>query len=316
VVHRDIKPANILLGKDGSVVVTDFGVAKALGREKLTRTRGVVGTYEYMSPEQVQGEEVTAASDLYSLGITLYKMLTGVVPFPQTSETGLECMNAHVAGVATSVSEYREGIPTQLGETVVRYLGKEPDRRLSAHVGADASAPRSAKSARSPRGIESSMASPVPAQELLRPGVVGAAEHSPASPPSPNVEAVPTFLGMRALVWGIMALLLILLVGGGVVYVRGSSGELLWARSCAHAWSIFEDEMSGREEGFSPSSKGREGQIESCIEDHRKLGGEQADNLSKCVLQQSIWPGVSDCFDLAWREKSDSPLDSQSEEKK
>jgi len=130
VIHRDIKPANILLGKDGSVVVTDFGVAKALGREKMTRTRGVVGTYEYMSPEQVQGEEVTAASDLYALGITLYKMLTGVVPFPQTSETGLECMNAHVAGVATSVSEYREGIPAQVGEAVARYLEKDPAQRV------------------------------------------------------------------------------------------------------------------------------------------------------------------------------------------
>jgi len=61
VVHRDIKPANILLGKDGSVVVMDFGIAKAVGREKLTRTQGIVGTYEYMSPEQILGEEVTAA---------------------------------------------------------------------------------------------------------------------------------------------------------------------------------------------------------------------------------------------------------------
>jgi serine/threonine protein kinase len=129
VIHRDIKPANILLGRDGRVVVTDFGVAKALGREKMTRTRGVVGTYEYMSPEQVQGDEVTAASDLYALGITLYKMLTGVVPFPQTSETGLECMNAHLAKSATAVSEYREAIPADLTARIKSYLTKDPNRR-------------------------------------------------------------------------------------------------------------------------------------------------------------------------------------------
>ncbi len=129
VIHRDIKPANILLGRDGSIIVTDFGVAKALGREKMTRTRGVVGTYEYMSPEQVRGEEVSTASDLYSLGITLYKMLTGVVPFPQTSDTGLECMNAHVAGLATSVSEYRENIPPELAVAVANYMEKDPRQR-------------------------------------------------------------------------------------------------------------------------------------------------------------------------------------------
>ena len=129
VIHRDIKPANILLGKDGRVVVTDFGVAKALGREKLTRTRGVVGTMEYMSPEQVKGSDVTRAADLYCFGITLFKMLTGVVPFPQESDTGLECMNAHVGGTPPRLSEFRDGVPKAVQDVLSLALAKAPQER-------------------------------------------------------------------------------------------------------------------------------------------------------------------------------------------
>jgi len=75
VIHRDIKPSNVMLASDGRVVLMDFGIAKAVGGEKLTRTQGVVGTYEYMSPEQVTGAAVTATSDVYSVGILAYEML-------------------------------------------------------------------------------------------------------------------------------------------------------------------------------------------------------------------------------------------------
>ena len=129
VVHRDIKPANILLGKDGSVVVMDFGIAKAVGREKLTRTQGIVGTYEYMSPEQIMGDEVSPATDIYCFGITLYKMLTGVVPFPQNSEGGFECMEAHLRKPVPPIVEYREGLPDWLQGVLERALEKDPAYR-------------------------------------------------------------------------------------------------------------------------------------------------------------------------------------------
>jgi eukaryotic-like serine/threonine-protein kinase len=131
VIHRDIKPANIMLSSDGRVVVTDFGIAKAIGREGLTKTRGVVGTYEYMSPEQVKGEEVSAASDVYSFGITLYRMLTGVVPFPQHADTGIDCMNAHLKAPIPPMAEFREGLPTWLPGIVEKALAKEPSRRFA-----------------------------------------------------------------------------------------------------------------------------------------------------------------------------------------
>jgi predicted Ser/Thr protein kinase len=130
VVHRDIKPANILLGKDGSIVITDFGVARAMGRQRMTQVGRAIGTYEYMSPEQVSGTDVSPASDYYSLGITLYKMLTGVVPFPQKTDTGFECMEGHRHLAPPSVKDFREDTPGDLVSLVMQLLAKNPEERL------------------------------------------------------------------------------------------------------------------------------------------------------------------------------------------
>jgi len=122
VIHRDIKPANVMLKKDGTVVVTDFGIAKALGRDRETGTRGLVGTFEYMSPEQIKGQTVTPASDVYSTGVTLYKMLAGVAPFPQTTDVGSECLTGHLTQHPPPLSEFREGLPAWLEAVGARAL--------------------------------------------------------------------------------------------------------------------------------------------------------------------------------------------------
>src|SRR5580704_5991393 len=85
IVHRDVKPQNVLIGVEGSAKITDFGIARTLTEEGLTMDGRVLGTTDYVSPEQAIGQSVTGQSDLYSLGIVLYEMLTGVVPF--TAET-------------------------------------------------------------------------------------------------------------------------------------------------------------------------------------------------------------------------------------
>ena len=99
IVHRDVKPQNILVDEEGSAKVTDFGIARTLEQEGLTADGRVLGTTDYVSPEQALGHAVTGQSDLYSLGVVLYEMLTGDVPF-QRREPGRRRDEARPRGAA------------------------------------------------------------------------------------------------------------------------------------------------------------------------------------------------------------------------
>jgi serine/threonine-protein kinase len=123
VVHRDIKPANILLDDEGNAIVTDFGIAKVAREPSLTQVGSTVGTPAYMSPEQCQSRDITAASDQYSLGIVLYEMLTGEPPFTGPS---LEVMQAHVQARARPISVARPDCPRELQSAISRMISKDP----------------------------------------------------------------------------------------------------------------------------------------------------------------------------------------------
>lgn len=128
VVHRDIKPGNLMLTDAGVVKVMDFGIARVLGRERMTRAGSIVGTLEYMPPEQIRGEDVDSRSDVYSLGIVLYEMLTGRVPF--VSETEYDLIKMQVEAKPKAVRDLVAGIPVEMDEAVQRCLRKKPKDRF------------------------------------------------------------------------------------------------------------------------------------------------------------------------------------------
>jgi eukaryotic-like serine/threonine-protein kinase len=128
VIHRDIKPANLLIGNDGAVKLTDFGVARAIDATGLTSMGLAVGTLAYMSPEQVRAEPVDARSDLYSLGLTFYEMVTGRRAIP--GDTAHSIMSAQLMTMPTEPVAVNPSVPRWISALIMRALAKEPDRRF------------------------------------------------------------------------------------------------------------------------------------------------------------------------------------------
>jgi serine/threonine protein kinase len=127
VVHRDIKPANILLEADGSVFLTDFSIARMTGGEKLTKTGAVIGTPEYMAPEQFDGKEVDSRADVYATALVLYEMLAGTNPF--RGDTIAEIIKKQILTEPPPLQEQVD-VPATLADLVHRGLEKSPDERF------------------------------------------------------------------------------------------------------------------------------------------------------------------------------------------
>jgi len=129
VVHRDIKPHNVLITASGDVKVGDFGIARAASSSTMTRTGSILGTAHYISPEQAMGEPVGPRSDLYSLGVVLYEMLTGKLPFD--AETPIGIAMKHVNGYLSEPREANPEIPEGINAVTMRLLAKDPDERYA-----------------------------------------------------------------------------------------------------------------------------------------------------------------------------------------
>jgi len=140
IVHRDIKPANIMLRREDQLarltgaapftaVLTDFGVARMLEGVQLTRTGTTIGTPDYMAPEQARGELTTAASDIYSLAIVLFEMLTGALPF--TADSPVAVLLQHIQATPPSLSAIVPELPPRLEWVLMKALSKMPADRFA-----------------------------------------------------------------------------------------------------------------------------------------------------------------------------------------
>jgi len=144
IVHRDIKPHNVLVDAEGRIKVTDFGIARA-GTSQMTEAGSIVGTAQYLSPEQARGTDVDQRSDVYSLGIVLYELLTGTVPF--NGDTPVEIAMKHLSAVPEPPSTRRPEIPRDLDLIVTRALAKDPADRYQSAEEMDADLERFARGA-------------------------------------------------------------------------------------------------------------------------------------------------------------------------
>jgi eukaryotic-like serine/threonine-protein kinase len=128
IVHRDVKPQNVLLNGDGQAKVTDFGIARTMNVDGVTQAGTILGTSNYIAPEQASGQEVDAHTDVYSLGVVLYELLAGDVPFP--GENFVSVALKHVNDPPPNLLEVRRDVPPRVAAAVDRALEKDPRRRF------------------------------------------------------------------------------------------------------------------------------------------------------------------------------------------
>jgi len=127
-VHRDVKPSNILLGSSGKAYLSDFGIVRIFSGSQVTITGTLIGTPGYMSPEQGKGDELTPASDIYSLGVVLYELLAGSVPFD--ADTPLAVIHKHISEPLPPPRDHRPDLPVEIESVVSKALAKEPEERF------------------------------------------------------------------------------------------------------------------------------------------------------------------------------------------
>lgn len=231
VVHRDVKPGNVLLTRSGNVKVTDFGIARAGTSDGLTQTGSVMGTATYFSPEQAQGLPVDGRSDVYSLGVVLYEMVTGVVPF--TGDSPVAVAFKHVREEPVPPSRRNPEVPADLEQIILTALAKDPDHRYQSadDLRADllrfrrgrplAAAPVTALVAEVPTGATARAAAAYGSAATMQTarvppaGTVSTGSLPPVGPPSSRRRALATALTVLGLVVVVGLILLVANLFGG-----------------------------------------------------------------------------------------------------
>jgi eukaryotic-like serine/threonine-protein kinase len=213
VIHRDVKPANLIVGPDGTVKVTDFGIARAIGAAPLTDAGQVIGTAHYMSPEQATGKMVTSASDIYSLGVIAYEMFAGRRPFEADTPVGISAAHVH-----SPVPPLPPAVPRGVADLIQEALAKDPASRPSS---AEVFALRARREMRDGR----------PAPTLTMPAAAAATATTVQPAPAPTGGAVgggmadPPELRRTGTAALLTFLAAILLISGGVWLFATVSGN-------------------------------------------------------------------------------------------
>lgn len=216
-VHRDIKPSNVIISDVGHATLTDFGIVKAATGSRLTATGTIMGTPEYMSPEQVTGEELGPSSDIYSLGIVCYEMLAGQAPF---SGTTASVLHSHVYEPPPLLGELEPGLPQGVPEVIDKALAKKSADRF-ASAGEMAGALRAAM-----EGIPIALEPPATVAVRQPPTEAAAAPARPAEAPT-AVAPRPAVRPKPALPMVAAALVVggVIVVGAAYMAVRGPKGS-------------------------------------------------------------------------------------------
>ncbi len=190
VIHRDIKPSNIMLSPSGHVTLMDFGLVRATEGTGVTRSGILIGTPEYMAPEQVMGQPADRRTDVYALGVVVYQLLTGQVPFPRTTPPAI--FHAHVYESPPPPRTLRPDLPPAVEAVMLKALAKQPEQRY-AQAGALVADFATAAAGKTPTGVP--LAAPaVPAQSSAPPSPPTRRTGAP-SPPSAGPPPAPTPVG-------------------------------------------------------------------------------------------------------------------------
>jgi beta-lactam-binding protein with PASTA domain/predicted Ser/Thr protein kinase len=301
IVHRDIKPHNVIVDAEGRIKVTDFGIARA-GTTQMTEVGSIIGTAQYLSPEQARGSPVDQTSDLYSVGIVLYELLTGKVPF--TGDSPVEIAMKHISAPPEPPSRLRADVPAELDKIVLRALAKSPQQRYKSAEEMDRDLARVAQGATVSRETDEAAT-----QIISRPTIV-------ATPPPTPREVFYEYEEPRRgrPVWPWLLVLLLLIAAGltGWFVFQQIRDEISEAAPVAVPYVIdFREEQAVAQvidAGLVPDVKRvANGDVEEgFVFAQNPDGGAEAAKGSSVVIRVSTGPPVAEVPDVVGEARDDA----------